>query len=70
MDGSQTQLPQRTVWPVNVQHGLAETAYGPSAGWGFICYAHEHPHAKHGYETPDAMAADLLGHLKRCVGNG
>ena len=70
MDGSQTQVPQSTVWPVNVRHGLVETAHGPAHGWGWMCYAHDEPYTKHGYESAEAMLEDLRHHLRRCVGNG
>lgn len=62
--------PTRTEWPIDIYHGLFDQGGVELHGWGFSCNAHDPPDGRHGYQSVEAVMADLRVHLSRCPGRG
>jgi hypothetical protein len=70
MEEQKIHLPTRTVWKVELTHGVVVTDAGAIGGWGWVCTEHEIPLGIHGFPTP-ATALDALSvHMAGCGDSG
>lgn len=62
--------PVKTLWHLQIVHGVADCEGGPRGGWGWICLSHPGPVGLHGYVSLGDALTGASQHMTGCGHSG